>query len=313
MTSQTRLAPIQTFTPPSGRTFSYCTYGAADGDPVLAFHGTPGSRLKYAIADQVARQLNLRLLSIDRWGYGATPPPPRAEWSVRGFGEDMQHLLDDRGLGKTSVVGISGGGPYALGTAAVLKGRVSKLALVAPVAPLVGDNANQAANGEMTVFHRVAFFGVPRVPGLVRGTFGALRQVLNINGPAAMRLITARASSADRRIACEPSNAQRLAETFRVGLSQTTQGAVIDMNVFSNAWDVDLKTIDTKTRLWIGSEDRNVPLKPATALAQRVANLEVIELRGAGHFWISQHYADVLNWLAGDNAQPSSEPKSVNA
>ena len=39
---------------PDGRSVSYRIYGARQGKPVLCFHGTPGSHLKFAIANQTA-------------------------------------------------------------------------------------------------------------------------------------------------------------------------------------------------------------------------------------------------------------------
>ncbi|MEO1206606.1 MAG: alpha/beta hydrolase [Pseudomonadota bacterium] len=298
MTQHITRAPVKTFNPPSGRAFSYCEFGAADGHPVLAFHGTPGSRLKYEVAHEAATGLGLRLLSIDRWGYGGTPAPPRDDVSLHGFGQDMRALIQSLGKSQASIVGISGGGPYAMATAAVLKGKASKLALVAPVAPLVGANAVSSAVADMRMFHKLAFFGVPKVPGLSRVAFGALRSVLKVNGPAAMRLVTARAGPSDRVIACAPENAARLSETFRLGLEKTTRGAAIDMQVFSSAWDVDVGDIASQTRLWIGTDDRNVPIPPAKALQTKIRKFELTELPGAGHFWITKHYADVLGWLA---------------
>src|SRR5262245_7768048 len=44
-----------------GRQVNYCEYGAAGGFPVLALHGTPGSRLKYAAANADAAQMGLRI------------------------------------------------------------------------------------------------------------------------------------------------------------------------------------------------------------------------------------------------------------
>lgn len=290
------------FTPPSGRTFAYASYGDPTGHPVLAFHGTPGSRLKYAVADDCARSLGLHILAIDRWGYGRTPPPARKDISLAGFGDDMsafvEWLAEQRdALPVASIVGISGGGPYAMATAARLGSRATGLALVAPVAPLRGLNAAAGAQVGMSAFHRIAFFGLPRVPGAVRAAFSVLRLALNTNGPMAMRLVTARACASDRAIACAPGTVDRLATAFREGLSAGASGAVIDMKVFSAQWDIDIAKISAPSVLWIGDLDRNVPIPPIKALLKRMKNLQVIDLPGAGHFWISRHYSDVLTQL----------------
>ncbi|MBA9088551.1 pimeloyl-ACP methyl ester carboxylesterase [Fontibacillus solani] len=52
------------------RHLSYAEYGASDGLPLFVFHGSPGSRLLFEIEDDVAIDLNLRMISVDRPGYG---------------------------------------------------------------------------------------------------------------------------------------------------------------------------------------------------------------------------------------------------
>ena len=66
-----------------GRALVLRVYGAPDGLPVVALHGTPGSRLKFSTTDAAAKRLGLRILALDRWGYGGTSPP--AMQSLAGF------------------------------------------------------------------------------------------------------------------------------------------------------------------------------------------------------------------------------------
>lgn len=289
---------FEIFRPSSGRAFAYASYGAKDGAPVLAFHGTPGSRFKYRIADVEARALGLRLVSIDRWGYGETPAPSRP--ALSSYAADMSDFAGMLGHRRVGIIGISGGGPFALAAAAGLGARARALALVAPVAPLKGPLASPEAIARMSAFHRLAFFGTPSIPGLPRALFHMLRLVLNADASIAMRAVTARACASDRAIACAPGMAERLADAFREGLRPGVDGPSIDMQIFSRPWDIDLGEIDRECRsaLWIGDLDRNVPIDAAKALRRHLPNLEIVMPPGAGHFWISLHHAQVLRWIA---------------
>lgn len=285
-------------TPPSGRTFAYAEYGDPKGHPVLSFHGTPGSHLKFEVAADLALALGLRLVAIDRWGYGATPAPPVTERRLSNFAADMASLVETAKWPSVSTVGISGGGPFAAATAVGLGARAAAAALVSPVAPLAGPAVSPEVRRQMRPFHRLAFFAAPRVPGLIRGSFSALRLALRSSDSLAMRLVTARAHAVDRRIACAPHTASRLAKAFRVGLAGGTAGPVIDLAVFSKPWDVDVAKIQARTRVWIGTLDRNVPIAAACALEQASERIDIARLEGAGHFWISENFETVLSWIA---------------
>lgn len=102
-----------------GRTLSYAQYGRWSGKgPILVcFHGTPGSRVE---AGEVRRMLaelqSIRLITIDRPGYGHSTPAPE-NYAVLDFTKDVEELLDRLGISEFMIYGVSGGGPYALACA----------------------------------------------------------------------------------------------------------------------------------------------------------------------------------------------------
>ena len=53
-----------------GRQIGFAEYGDPQGLPVLAMHGTPGSRFMFALTDQAARAEALRIVAPERPGYG---------------------------------------------------------------------------------------------------------------------------------------------------------------------------------------------------------------------------------------------------
>ena len=56
------------------RTVGYAEYGDPDGVPALFLHGTPGCRLTRPLDEDLYSRLGLRVLVVDRAGYGASSP-----------------------------------------------------------------------------------------------------------------------------------------------------------------------------------------------------------------------------------------------
>ncbi len=290
--SVTGNGPAATLRLADGRRVGYRIYGAADGAPVLALHGTPGAHSKFAMAGVAASTLGLRLIAIDRWGYGATDAP--ANPSLAGFGRDMALVADALAVEKFSVIGISGGGPYAAAVAAILPGRVTAAALVSPVGPIVG----LARRPRLSALHYVSFRVLPRIPGAIDLAFKAFRQVALRAPASSARIAAGRALSSDREIMSDRALAADLGACFATGLATGTRGPAIDMQLFSRAWNVDLREVACSARVWIGDEDRNVPIAAAIALAGGITGAELTQLGPHGHYWIARNFPDVLQWLA---------------
>ena len=68
--------PTTLLTLPDGRTLAADDVGAPDGRPVVYVHGTPDSRLARHPDDGLARRLGVRLVAVDRPGFGHSSPHP---------------------------------------------------------------------------------------------------------------------------------------------------------------------------------------------------------------------------------------------
>lgn len=115
-----------------GRRPGYAQYGQADGEPLFYFHGHPGSRLEARFADQAAAAADLRVIALDRPGYGLSDLQPGQ--ALVGWPADVAEAADLLQIDRFSVAGASGGGPYALACAWRLPGRVTRAAVISGVA-----------------------------------------------------------------------------------------------------------------------------------------------------------------------------------
>ena len=112
-----------------GRLLSYRGYGPPDGLPVLFFPGTPGSAVEWSMwPSGSAERSGIRVIAVDRPGLGWSDWQPSRrvlDWPV-----DVTALADALGLQRFTVLGYSGGVPYALACGQLLPDRVSAVTLV---------------------------------------------------------------------------------------------------------------------------------------------------------------------------------------
>ena len=115
------------------RTLLVLERGHRDGHPVLVHNGTPNSRLMFDRDVARARDMEIRLISYDRPGYGGSSQQPGR--TVGDCAEDVRAIAAALGIERLAVWGISGGGPHALACAALLGDLVVAVGVLASIAP----------------------------------------------------------------------------------------------------------------------------------------------------------------------------------
>jgi pimeloyl-ACP methyl ester carboxylesterase len=125
--------PPRTCPLPDGRSLAYDDLGAATGPAVVYLHGTPDSRLARHPDDGIVADLGLRLLAVDRPGFGRSDPDPGG--GLTALGRDLQVLLDHLGIERAGLLGWSAGGLAALAAATSLGERVTAVVLAGTVPP----------------------------------------------------------------------------------------------------------------------------------------------------------------------------------
>src|SRR5215210_2245818 len=111
-----------------GRRLGYAEYGDSLGQPVMFFHGLGTSRLVCPPDEAAARKLGVRLIAVDRPGIGISDP--LSGRSLLDWPRDVAQLADQLGIERFSVVGWSGGGPYAAACGHSLAHRVLAVGMV---------------------------------------------------------------------------------------------------------------------------------------------------------------------------------------
>ncbi|KZT74780.1 alpha/beta-hydrolase, partial [Daedalea quercina L-15889] len=115
-------------------TVSLSDLGCRTGHPVVVFLGLGCVRHIMGLYDEMAECLNIRLITIDRWGLGRTDNPRNK--SARGIPEwayVVEEVLDRLKIEQCSVMAHSAGAPYALAFANRYPDRIrGEVCLLAP-------------------------------------------------------------------------------------------------------------------------------------------------------------------------------------
>ena len=276
-----------------GRALGFRVYGDPAGAPLLFLHGTPGSRLEFAIGHDAGRELGLALVAPDRWGYGLSDVPETP--SLPAFAADMAALMDHLGHRRFAVGGISGGGPYAAAVAACLASRVTALALVSPVGPI----ADPAVPPSLSRFHRFCFTVLPR--SAARDRRHLRRLPLEPRAVAASRRP---ARNLARRRARQ--GADRAARRSRAAARQLPRGSAARHARADHATGAVLAALGRRSRRHLarrrgcGSAPPTRPCRCSRRARWRsaIAGCAFEELPGEGHLWVAANYRRVLEWIA---------------
>ena len=265
---------------PDGRTVSCWEGGDPAGSPVLFHSGTPSGRLQATLGHEAARRAGVRLLSFNRPGYGRSSdlPPGLAQ-----VGRDGLDVLDQYDVDRFAVLGISGGGPYALATGLADQTRVTAVGVAAGVGPwtLIDDpdpedwerplleraEAGDVAGAQAGYAARAAEEFAWLTPGLsdeevADGFFGdaPLDAISWLDEEARLRW------AADTRDALDHHD-----------------GYVRDNLSWGTTWDLDLGRLEVPCHLWYGAEDGMVPPSHGVWLRDRLPDARLEIRPGEGH------------------------------
>jgi pimeloyl-ACP methyl ester carboxylesterase len=263
---------------PDGRDLMLLEVGDPTGFPVLHHHGTPSCRLEVAIhADDFAAR-GLRVIAVDRPGFGRSTR--RVGATVGEWAEDATLVVDHLGIERFGVSGYSAGGPSATAVAAVLSDRVDAMALFAAEHPSV-----------LGVLPADAFY-VEAAGRLDPSAFEAAFTDVEPDEipPAEVASIVAL------------GDVEKMLDIVVEGLAQgPAVGPASYYWSTLHPWGFDLRDVQTPTTLWHGERDEIVPPSSSDRYAQRLPHSTVVRLPDLTHLSLWWHAPELLEGVFGQH------------
>ncbi len=264
-----------------GRKIGIAEYGKPDEIPVMFFHGTPGSRLLYEGDDEVSMKLGVRLISLDRPGFGESTPKPNR--TLLDWPDDVEEVADSLGLGRFSVIGVSGGGAYAAACAYKIPNRLYSVALVSSATPFVNGKAPQT----MMRANKIAFFLSRKAPWLVKMSYKAQKKLLE-EQPVKFMQHTKEGNKHlhewDRQFLQTDEQVRSLMMHFGEAFKYSVDECANEPALLSKPWGFSFGDILAPVDIWHGEEDQMAPVVEMKKHAPTVPNGEAHYIPKAGHF-----------------------------
>jgi pimeloyl-ACP methyl ester carboxylesterase len=261
------------------RQIGFAEFGDPQGRAVFWLHGTPGARRQIPMEARVyAEQRQIRLIGVDRPGIGSSTPYQYD--TVFGFAEDLRTIADTLGIDKMEVIGLSGGGPYALACAAAMPERVVAAGVLGGVAPARGADA--IAGGVMAFGAMVAPL-LEIAGGPIRLAASALVRLSRPVASPALDLYGRMSPEADRRMLARPEFKAMFLDDLLNGSRKQLAAPFADVIVFARDWGFRLDEVKVPVRWWHGDHDHIVPFEHGQHVVSRLSDAQLYHLPGESH------------------------------
>ncbi len=270
----------------NGRSLCYATYGAENGTPLLYFHGWPSSRLQAHSIDALGKEMNITVYAPDRPGMGQSE---HIEGRVlQDWPSLVNEFLDVLHLPSAHLMGVSGGGPYALATACALNERILSTAIVCGAPPL----AEIEDRSEMIWPYRALLQARPMIPAILKQAIPLTRWIASKKYSEAPLSWFVNTLSIKDQDVLKGNDADIFAlYSFREALINGAPGLLQDADAYTNRWDLDYTQITKPVHFWHGTADQNIPFKMAQHLAAQIPQAIPHWVEDEGHYSLPIHHS----------------------
>ena len=263
-------------------------FGTPGGRPLLFLHGWPGSGAQAVLLDSAAKKHGFRVLAPDRPGIGESPCQPGRH--LLDWPPLVRDLASEFGFSRIAIIGVSGGGPYALACAWALPGLAHAVSVVCGAPPIAGLPHGRGLHPG----YRFLLGLFRRRPRLVHRLFSRARPLMlwqdapKFLAPLRMLLARPDAESLDN-----PRNFDAVFQCQRDAFGNI-DGLFADAALYAAPWGFEPEEIRTPVQFWHGREDRNFHFSLAGQLAARVPSATFRVVENEGHFSLPIRQADAI-------------------
>lgn len=280
-----RFAPL-----PGGRRVAYREYGDMRGRPVLFFHQWFASSLLPLSAQDAVARSGLRLIAMDRPGFGQTEMS--APYSFDGVARDVLAAADSLNLQKFSLMAVAPGAPFAVALALLAPQRVDRMALVAPrLYPVQQDNQRRGRLAR-------GLAGVLKHPWTIRPLVRVMRSTAGERLSSAMLRHVRSESEWDKEALSDPDVVRSIVQMGCDAHESSAEGFIAELELFSAGLFPDASRVRCPVSVWHGAHDPLALLDHTLSVFGNHSNVSMNVLADTGAVFDAEAYGKVFEWLA---------------
>ena len=254
---------------PDGVVLAVDDRGPEEAPAVIAHHGTPSCRLDVPSGPAAADRIGVRIITFDRPGYGLSTNVPGR--SVADAAATARAIADELGIERFATIGVSGGGPHALATGALLGERVTRVCVSVGLGPV--DDAGFDVFAQMPRETADEIRAAREGPDVLRSFVTQFTDPSTGLDPWLNQL-----PPSDREVLARPS-----VRAVEEAVAHEWQRVSIDgwvedsLAFFARPWGFDPAAVTQPTLLLYGAADVLVPAAHGHALSRLIAAIHPVD------------------------------------
>jgi len=275
-----------------GRNMSYEELGDPEGQLVVHCHSVLGSRLEKAFnADEICKQRNVRLIVIDRPGFGTSDPDADACYAK--WPHDLVQLVDYLGVEQISLTGYAMGGQYVLACLHEIPERIKQAAIISSgMTPETVEDYEQIV--PLYKMNNKLARHVPKVYGLLSSVLvkGVLNDPDNFFSQLSEKL-----DKEDQKVMATENFKTNMFASMKEGFRQGGKASSKEIVRYMHDWGFDLRKITVPLHIWHGDCDHHVPYILSKKFEPLIKNKKYFTQKEMGHYMFFTHWEQILSEL----------------
>ena len=200
-------------------------WGPLEAPTILLIHGFPGCAEQGKLISETPLWNSFRLIALDRPGYGDSDPQKKI--TPLKFATQISSLLDHLKINQFFIISVSGGAPYSVAVAYLMKERVLRLTSIGGVAPLSRKNFKY-----MNSQQKKAWFLDNFLPDAIVHSAAKRIWSKSINDIEKLFFTASDSfSPKDHSVLLDPKLGPELANTVRIAIQNGPYGILTDIRV----------------------------------------------------------------------------------